>query len=99
MGWNRVQQVADHPLWSGIEDGERFYFVHSYYVHAADRSLLAGSLDYGVSADAALARDNLFAVQFHPEKSAAAGLQLLKNFLAWDGTQGEGPDGEGTNGP
>ena len=65
----------------------RFYFVHSYYVHAQDRGLLAGSVEYGVSADAALARDNLFAVQFHPEKSAAAGLQLLRNFIGWDGTQ------------
>ena len=85
MGWNRVQQVTDHPLWRGIEDGSRFYFVHSYYVHADDRSLVAGSVRYGVDADAALARDNLFAVQFHPEKSSASGLQLLRNFLEWDG--------------
>ena len=85
MGWNEVQQVADHPLWNGIEDRARFYFVHSYYVHAQQRSLLAGSVDYGVAADAALARDNLFAVQFHPEKSADAGLKLLKNFLEWNG--------------
>lgn len=85
MGWNEVQQVADHPLWQGIADGSRFYFVHSYYVHARDRSLLAGSVQYGVTADAALARDNLFAVQFHPEKSSTAGLQLLQNFLNWNG--------------
>ncbi len=85
MGWNEVQQVADHPLWNGIEDRSRFYFVHSYYVHAQERSLLAGTVDYGVAADAALARDNLFAVQFHPEKSADAGLKLLKNFLEWNG--------------
>jgi len=85
MGWNEVRQEIDHPLWRGIEDGERFYFVHSYYVHAKERALLAGSVNYGVSADAALARDNLFAVQFHPEKSARAGLQLLKNFIEWDG--------------
>ena len=85
MGWNEVRQQMDHPLWAGIPDLTRFYFVHSYYVHAQDRSLLAASVDYGVSADAALARDNLFAVQFHPEKSAAAGLTLLKNFLNWDG--------------
>lgn len=85
MGWNGVQQTMDHPLWQGIENGSRFYFVHSYYVHAQDRSLLAGSVEYGVQADAALARDNLFAVQFHPEKSADAGLQLLKNFLNWNG--------------
>jgi glutamine amidotransferase len=85
MGWNEVQQTMDHPLWDGIEDMSRFYFVHSYFVHAQDRSLLAGSVEYGVSADAALARDNLFAVQFHPEKSATAGLRLLKNFLNWNG--------------
>jgi glutamine amidotransferase len=86
MGWNQVRQVMAHPLWRDISDMSRFYFVHSYYVDAVDRSLLAGSVDYGVSADAALARDNLFAVQFHPEKSATAGLQLLRNFLEWNGT-------------
>ncbi|MAT91536.1 MAG: imidazole glycerol phosphate synthase subunit HisH [Halioglobus sp.] len=85
MGWNEVRQVTAHPLWQGIDDGARFYFVHSYYVHARERELVAGSVDYGVSIDAALARDNLFAVQFHPEKSADAGLQLLRNFIAWDG--------------
>ena len=85
MGWNEVQQSQPHPLWQGIPDGSRFYFVHSYYVHAGDRSLVAGSVDYGVSADAALARDNLFAVQFHPEKSATMGLQLLRNFIDWNG--------------
>jgi glutamine amidotransferase len=81
-----VHQTRSHPLWQGIPDGERFYFVHSYYVHAQDRSLLAGSVEYGVQADAALAKDNLFAVQFHPEKSHRAGLQLLRNFLNWNGT-------------
>ena len=86
MGWNGVKQTKAHPLWNGIEDGERFYFVHSYYVHASDRSLLAGTVDYGVTADAALAVDNLFATQFHPEKSHRAGLQLLRNFLEWDGS-------------
>ncbi len=85
MGWNEVRQDIEHPLWHGIEDQTRFYFVHSYYVHAVQRELLAGTVQYGVAADAALARDNLFAVQFHPEKSAAAGLQLLKNFINWDG--------------
>ena len=85
MGWNEVQQVSDHPLWRGIPDMTRFYFVHSYYVTASDRDLLAGAVQYGVSADAALARDNLFAVQFHPEKSHTAGLQLLRNFLEWNG--------------
>ena len=85
MGWNEVRQVMAHPLWQGIPDMSRFYFVHSYYVDALDRSLLAGAVRYGVSADAALARDNLFAVQFHPEKSSAAGLHLLRNFLEWNG--------------
>lgn len=83
MGWNRVQQLRPHPLWQGIPDGSRFYFVHSYYVTAEDRSLVTGSVDYGVTADAALARDNLFAAQFHPEKSHTAGLQLLRNFIEW----------------
>ncbi len=85
MGWNEVRQTRAHPMWQGIEDNTRFYFVHSYYVHAVDRALLAGAVEYGVAADAALARDNLFAVQFHPEKSATAGLQLLRNFLDWNG--------------
>jgi glutamine amidotransferase len=86
MGWNEVTQTRAHPLWHNIPDGTRFYFVHSYHVHAEDRALVAGSVDYGVTFDAALARDNLFAVQFHPEKSHTAGLQLLKNFIHWDGT-------------
>ena len=85
MGWNEVRQVRPHPLWQGIPDLTRFYFVHSYYVDAVERDLVAGSVQYGASADAALARDNLFAVQFHPEKSADAGLTLLKNFLNWNG--------------
>jgi len=84
MGWNQVHKVSNHPLWDGIADGTRFYFVHSYYVTVEDRSLVTGSVDYGVSADAALARDNLFATQFHPEKSHTAGLQLLRNFLDWN---------------
>ena len=86
MGWNRVRQTRPHPLWAGIDDNSRFYFVHSYYVDAADRTLVAGSVAYGVDFDAALARDNLFAAQFHPEKSHTPGLRLLRNFLAWDGT-------------
>ena len=87
MGWNRVQQQQDHPLWRGIEQDTRFYFVHSYYVQARQRSLVAGSTEYGVSIDAALSRRNLFAVQFHPEKSHTAGLQLLRNFLSWSGEE------------
>lgn len=85
MGWNQVQQSIEHPLWAGIEQGSRFYFVHSYFVEATDPGLVAGITDYGVPINAALHRDNVFAVQFHPEKSSTAGLQLLKNFLSWDG--------------
>jgi glutamine amidotransferase len=84
MGWNQVHH-NDHPLWAGIAQDSRFYFVHSFYVFAGDSSLVAASCDYGLSFHAALNRGNLFAVQFHPEKSHTAGLQLLKNFLHWDG--------------
>ena len=86
MGWNSVDPVIDHPLWQGIEPGERFYFVHSYHVVPTDHKVVAGTFDYGLTGCAALARDNLFATQFHPEKSHRAGLTLLKNFLSWDGT-------------
>ena len=85
MGWNEVHQNFDHPLWHGIEDGSRFYFVHSYYVDAVDKQRVAGNCHYGVDFDVAIARDNVFATQFHPEKSHTVGLQLLKNFLNWDG--------------
>lgn len=84
MGWNQVQQI-DHPLWAGIDDMSRFYFVHSYFVRTQARDLVAGTCQYGVEFDVALAQPNLFAVQFHPEKSHTAGLQLLKNFVQWDG--------------
>ncbi|WP_339672982.1 imidazole glycerol phosphate synthase subunit HisH [Dasania marina] len=85
MGWNNVHQQKPHPLWAKIPQDERFYFVHSFYVQAQDEDLVAGSTDYGVSINAAISRDNVFAAQFHPEKSSTAGLQLLQNFLAWDG--------------
>ena len=84
MGWNQVRQEA-HPLWTGIPQDSRFYFVHSYYVEPARRELVAGSCEYGIGFAASLARGNLFAVQFHPEKSHTAGLQLLANFVAWNG--------------
>lgn len=84
MGWNNVTQIA-HPLWQGIEDHSRFYFVHSFYVQAQDRRQVYGQGHYGVDFDAAIGQDNVFAVQFHPEKSHQAGLRLLKNFLAWNG--------------
>jgi len=83
MGWNEVEQVSAHPLWNGIADGQRFYFVHSYYVDPADPALTVGRCRYGIPFTAAVARDNIFAVQFHPEKSAAAGLKLLANFIGW----------------
>ncbi|THF61693.1 imidazole glycerol phosphate synthase subunit HisH [Pseudothauera rhizosphaerae] len=83
MGWNEVWQAAPHPLWEGIGDGERFYFVHSYYVAPADPALAAAHTDYGLRFTSAVARANIFAAQFHPEKSAAAGLRLLSNFIRW----------------
>lgn len=85
MGWSQVRQVNVHPLWEGIADQSRFYFVHSYRVVPEDVSIIAGTTDYGVRFTAAIARDNLFATQFHPEKSADVGLQLLRNFVHWDG--------------
>ena len=85
MGWNQVRHARAHPLWHKIPDEARFYFVHSYCVQAKDKSAVAGTCHYGVEFSAALARDNLFAAQFHPEKSHTSGLQLLANFAAWDG--------------
>lgn len=87
MGWNQVWQTVDHPLWHDIEDGDRFYFVHSYYAESAGNEAIAGRTRYGVDVAAAVARNNIFAVQFHPEKSARAGLQLLKNFAGWSGNR------------
>ncbi len=84
MGWNRVDPCVRHPLWRGIRPGERFYFVHSYYARD-DAEGVAGTTDYGVRFASALARDNVFAVQFHPEKSQQAGLTLLTNFVGWNG--------------
>ncbi len=84
MGWNRVHQAESHPLWQGVEDDTRFYFVHSYYVEPQDPGLIAGSTTYGIPFTSAVARDNIFAVQFHPEKSAQAGLRLLGNFMRWN---------------
>ena len=84
MGWNQVKQNP-HPLWENIQQNSRFYFVHSYYVVPDDVSVVSGTSDYPDSFACALAKANIFAVQFHPEKSQSAGLQLLKNFLQWDG--------------
>jgi glutamine amidotransferase len=84
MGWSPVHQLAAHPLWEGIADQSRFYFVHSYRVVPEDVSVIAATTDYGVRFTSAIASDNLFATQFHPEKSADTGLQLLRNFVNWD---------------
>ena len=88
MGWNKVSIEPSaagkpHPLWSGIPDDSFFYFVHSYYVAPSDARVSAGSTQYGERFTSAIARDNIFATQFHPEKSAALGLQLYQNFLSW----------------
>ncbi len=83
MGWNRVRQAQPHPMWAGVPDGAWFYFVHSFYAEPSDARHSAGLTDYGAPFTSALARDNIFATQFHPEKSAADGLKLYRNFLGW----------------
>ncbi len=87
MGWNRVAQKthqdAVHPIWTGVPDQSYFYFVHSFYAKPIDRQHIAGETDYGAAFASAIAKDNLFATQFHPEKSAAQGLALYRNFLSW----------------
>ena len=83
MGWNEVAQSRPHALWAGIPDSSRFYFVHSYYPAPRDAALTAATTTYGRPFTCAVARDNIFAVQFHPEKSQSAGLQLLSNFVNW----------------
>jgi glutamine amidotransferase len=83
MGWNQVRQDRQHPLWSGIPDLTSFYFVHSYYVAPERKEDIAGSTEYGDWFTSAVARDNIFATQFHPEKSAEYGLKLYKNFVSW----------------
>ncbi|EGG94375.1 Imidazole glycerol phosphate synthase amidotransferase subunit [gamma proteobacterium IMCC1989] len=85
MGWNTVEQTIDHPLWQGIENNSRFYFVHSYFVQAENPEQIAGRCDYQQPFAAAMAQDNLFTTQFHPEKSDVVGLQLFKNFVDWNG--------------
>jgi glutamine amidotransferase len=84
MGWNHVEKRIDHPLWESIESNSRFYFVHSFFVEA-NESYTSGQSHYGSDFAAMIARDNIFATQFHPEKSHTAGLQLLKNFTQWNG--------------
>ena len=85
MGWNKVQQNKTHPIWSGIPDNSFFYFVHSYYVEPADINDSISMTEYGINFTSSIARDNLTAVQFHPEKSSEPGLSLLRNFVSWDG--------------
>ncbi len=85
MGWNQVYQQQSHPMWKDIADGERFYYVHSYFVQPADASLVTGVTNYPKPFTGAIAKNNIFAVQFHPEKSQHAGLQLLANFVRWNG--------------
>ena len=83
MGWNQVWQSQPHPLWTGIPDGSYYYFVHSYYARTSDARHSVAEADYGARFTAAIARDNIFATQFHPEKSADHGLALYRNFLHW----------------
>ena len=83
MGWNQVWETQPHPIWQGVADGSYFYFVHSFYVRPSDARHSAGEADYGTRFTAAIARDNIFATQFHPEKSADQGLALYRNFLHW----------------
>lgn len=84
MGWNQVWQTSPHPIWQGVPDGSYFYFVHSFHARASDARHSAGETEYGVRFTSAMARDNIFATQFHPEKSADSGLALYRNFLSWN---------------
>jgi glutamine amidotransferase len=84
MGWNQVQQTASHPMWQDIPDNAYFYFVHSYFAQPEQSAHTVGQTVYGAPFSCAVARDNIFATQFHPEKSAATGLQLYKNFVHWN---------------
>ncbi|UDF35434.1 UNVERIFIED_ORG: imidazole glycerol phosphate synthase subunit HisH [Shinella sp. XGS7] len=83
MGWNRVRQARPHPVWGEVPDQSWFYFVHSFYATTSDPHHSVGETDYGLCFTSAVARDNIFATQFHPEKSAALGLALYRNFLLW----------------
>ena len=84
MGWNSVMQSNTHPMWRNIKSGSKFYFVHSYFAQASDKKLVVGHTEYGENFASAVAKDNIFAVQFHPEKSQGMGLELYKNFLNWN---------------
>jgi glutamine amidotransferase len=84
MGWNRVFQAMPHPIWAGVPDGAYFYFVHSFYARPSNAAHSTGETEYGERFTSAVARDNIFATQFHPEKSAEHGLTLYRNFLQWN---------------
>ena len=84
MGWNQVLQTGPHPIWQGVPEASYFYFVHSYYARPSDARHSVGETDYGTRFTSAIARDNIFATQFHPEKSADQGLALYRNFLRWN---------------
>ena len=83
MGWNSVIQSNQHPMWRNIKNGSKFYFVHSYFAEISNDKIVVGQTDHGENFASAVAKDNIFASQFHPEKSAAVGLQLLENFISW----------------
>lgn len=85
MGWNQVEQSSNHPLWHNIAQNSHFYFVHSYYACPTTQTHTAGTTDYGINFCSVVSQNNLFGVQFHPEKSQHAGLKLLENFLTWNG--------------
>lgn len=84
MGWNKVHLSTSHPLWNKIDSDSRFYFVHSFYAEVANKNLVMATTTHGEEFTCAIAKDNVFAVQFHPEKSSKLGLQLLKNFISWN---------------
>jgi|TARA_B110000483_G_C18072390_1_gene494584 glutamine amidotransferase len=84
MGWNKVDVLNPHPMWNKISSASRFYFVHSFYAEVKDKSLVMATSSHGEKFTCAIAKDNIFAVQFHPEKSSELGLQLLNNFITWD---------------
>jgi imidazole glycerol-phosphate synthase subunit HisH len=89
MGWNRVRFLKAHPIFKGLPEGAEYYFVHSYYPAPAETAMVVGVTDHGVEFPCAIAWRNLVATQFHPEKSGRFGLQILENFLAWDGSDAQ----------
>ena len=86
MGWNKVSKKNNHIIWNNIEDESYFYFVHSYFVEPKNKNYILGQTSYGIEFVSAIYRDNIVAVQFHPEKSSRTGLKFLENFINWDGS-------------